>query len=259
MKQRSIALTLAGLLCIGLLSGCGSKDNNRQETPAATPAADENTSSPTGAAQGTYTAGMVLSVDGSQLTLQLYAPAEEDAQTAITGQADGLPSDYVLSEDTLMVGLDDASILRTPDETTGGTLSLADLKPGSILLVQQNADDGTLTDAVLQNADTLAADRLARISAVGDGGLEVTWYQSDDPESVITSYSSVNPALYTPAAAAETLTADDTTPVYRLMDGILTPCALSELTAGELAVISLNADGQALQIVSLEDAATSAL
>lgn len=257
-KNRYIAMTLAGLLCVGLLSGCGSNKNNdtTAESPSPTPDQAESTSSPTGA-EATYSAGMVLSVDGNQLTLQLYTPADNTAQTSIADPADFLLADYTLSQDTLMVALDDESLLRTPDETTGGTLTLADLKPGSILLVQQNADDGTLTDVVVENADTLSSDRLAQVSTVSEDALEVTWYQSDDPESVITSYSNVNPSAYALGTSAEALTTDDSTTVYQLADGILTQSALSDLTAGDLVVVSLSADGQALQIVALGDSTST--
>ena len=263
-KNRYIALTLAGLLCVGLLSGCGSNNSNDDtttESPSLTPAQEDSSNSPTRSltdTEGTaYTAGMVLSVDGSQLTLQLYTPVDDAAQTGIADPADFLLTDYTLSQDTMMVALDNESVLRTPDETTGGTLTLADLKPGSILLVQQNADDGTLTDVVVENADALSSDRLAQISSVSEDGLEVTWYQSDDPESVITSYSDVNPSVYVLDTAAEALTVDDTTAVYQLEEGILTQGTLSDLAAGDLVVVSLSTDGQALQIVALGDTATT--
>lgn len=255
-KNRYIALTLAGLLCVGLLSGCGSNNDNTTESPSPTPAQEDSSNSPTGSltdTEGTaYTAGMVLSVDGSQLTLQLYTPVDDAAQTGIADPADFLLADYTLSQDTMTVALDDESVLRAPDESTGGALTLADLKPGSILLVQQNADDGTLTDVVVENADTLSSDRLAQISSVSEDGLEVTWYQSDDPESVITSYSNVNPSVYILGTTAETLTADDTA-VYQLEGGILTQGTLSDLAAGDLVVVSLSMDRQALQIVALGD------
>lgn len=262
MKQnRYLALTLAGLLCVGLLSGCGSKDKEEDSaaaSPSPTPAAEENTGSLTGTGEGSYAAGMVLSVDGSQLTLQLYAPADDAAQSELTDPAEFQLADYALSQDTLMVAVDDESVLRTPDETAGGTLSLADLKPGSILLVQQDGEGGAPTDVVVENADTLSSDRLAQITTADDSGLEVTWYQSDDPESVITSYSDVNPDSYVLAAQAETLTTDDSTAVYQLKDGLLEQAELSDLSSGALAVVSLSSDGQALQIVVLDSASSAA-
>lgn len=259
-KNRYMALTLAGLLCVGLLSGCGSKDNeedNAVASPSPTPAEEKSTGSLTGTAEGTYAAGMVLSVDGSQLTLQLYAPTDDAAQADITDPADFQPADYALSQDTLMVAVDDESILRTPDETAGGTLTLADLKPGSILLVRQDGEDGAPTDVVVENAGTLSSDRLAQISTVGDSGLEVTWYQSDDPESVITSYSDINPNSYVLGTDAEALTTDDSTTAYLLRDGLLEQVELSDLTAGALVVVSLSSDGQALQIVVLDNTAVA--
>ena len=255
MKQnRYLALTLAGLLSVGLLSGCGSKNNDSDtltESPSPTPV-QESPAVETGTESEAYTAAMVLSVDGSQLTLQLYIPAEEGAAQGIADPADFDLANYVLSQDTMLVAVDDESVLRAPDSADGSSLMLADLKPGTILLVQQNADDGSLTDVVVQNAGEVSADKLAQVTANSETGLEVAWYQSDDPESVVTSYTNVNLDLYALSTESQALAADDSTPVYRLEDGVLVQATLSDLSVGDTLVVSLSADDAPVQIVAIQ-------
>lgn len=244
-----LALTLAALLSVGLLSGCAPKADDSDkltESPSPTPVQE----SPA-AADESYTAAMVLSVDGTQLTLQLYTPAEDTTAQGIADPADFDLANYTLSQDTMLVAVDDESILHGAD---GSALMLADLKPGTILLVQQNADDGSLTDVVVQNAGDLSADKLAQVTASSESGLEVAWYQSDDPESVVTSYTNVNLDLYALSTESQALAADDTTPVYRLEDGVLTQAALSDLTVGDTLVVSLSADNTPVQIVVIQAA-----
>lgn len=259
MKQnRYLALTLVGLLSVGLLSGCGSKANDSDElteSPSPTPAQEspavETNSGSSGEA---YTAAMVLSVDGAQLTLQLYTPADESTAQGIADPAEFDLANYTLSQDTMLVAVDDESVLHSTDDSA---LMLADLKPGTILLVKQNADDGSLTDVVVQNAGDLSSDKLAQVTANSESGLEVAWYQSDDPESVVTSYTNVNLDLYALSTESQALTADDTTPVYRLEDGVLTQAALSDLTVGDTLVVSLSADDTPMQIVVIQGADTT--
>lgn len=255
MKQnRYLALTLAGLLSVGLLSGCGSKNNDSDtltESPSPTPV-QESPAVETGTESEAYTAAMVLSVDGSQLTLQLYTPAEEGAAQGIADPADFDLANYVLSQDTMLVAVNDESILRAPDSADGSSLMLADLKPGTILLVQQNADDGTLTDVVVQNAGEVSADKLAQVTANSETGLEVAWYQSDDPESVVTSYTNVNLDLYALSTESQALAVDDSTPVYRLEDGVLVQATLSDLSVDDTLVVSLSADDAPVQIVAIQ-------
>ena len=159
-KKRYLALTLAGLLCVGLLSACGSDTGNESgteesplESASATPTPEDSSTGETGGLVETlsYSAGMVLSVDGSQLTLQCYTPADGSSEAALTDATHFILSDYVLSQDIVTITVDDESLLHGLEDNTGGSLAVSNLMPGNILLWQQDSDTGALTDVVLQN------------------------------------------------------------------------------------------------------------
>lgn len=131
MKQnRYLALTLVGLLSVGLLSGCGSKANDSDElteSPSPTPVQESPAvETDSGSSDEAYTAAMVLSVDGTQLTLQLYTPADESTAQGIADPAEFDLANYTLSQDTMLVAVDDESVLHSTDDSA---LMLADLKP----------------------------------------------------------------------------------------------------------------------------------
>ena len=178
-KKRYLALTLAGLLCVGLLSACGSDTGNESgteepplESASATPAPEDSSTGETGGLVETlsYSAGIVLSVDGSQLTLQCYTLADGSSEAALTDATDFILSDYMLSQDIVTITVDDEGLLHGLEDSTGGPLAVSDLMPGNILLWQQDADTGALTDMVLQNTGAGAEIQLAQVTAIGEDG-----------------------------------------------------------------------------------------
>lgn len=265
MKQiRFLALTLAGFFCVGLLSACGSDTGNQNstedpplESASATPTPEDGSTGETGrlAETKSYSAGMVLSVNGSQLTLQRYTPADSSSQTELTDAAGFVPGDYILSQDTVTITVEDESLIREPGDSTGGSLTLDALMPGSILLWQQDPDSGVLTDGILQNTGAAAEIRLAQVTSIQEGDSPaVTWYTASDTANPITSYTSVDLSAYTLESTAEDLTADEDTPVYLLENGCLAEGALSDLSIGDTLAVSLSADGQPVQIVLVQEA-----
>lgn len=264
MKQiRFLALTLAGLFCVGLLSACGSDtgnqnsaDNTPLESASTTPTPEDESTGEAGLAETqSYSAGMVLSVDGSQLTLQYYTPVDDSSQTELTAAADFILEDYILSQDTVTITVEDESLLREAGDSTGGSLTLDALMPGSIVLWQQDPDTGVLTDGILQNAGAAAEIRLAQVTSIQERDRPtVTWYTASDTADSITSYTSVDLSAYALESSAEDLTVDEDTPVYLLENGCLAEGALSDLSIGDTLAVSLSADGQPVQIVLIQEA-----
>lgn len=257
-KKRYLALTLAGLLCVGLLSACGSDTGNESgteesplESASATPTPEDSSTGETGGLVETlsYSAGMVLSVDGSQLILQCYTPADGSSEAALTDATDFILSDYVLSQDIVTITVDDESLLHGLEDSTGGSLAVSDLMPGNILLWQQDADTRALTDVVLQN--TAAAEiQLAQVTSIGeDGSLTVTWYTPSDTTDSVTSYTNIDLSAYTLDSSAEELAVDESVSIYLLEDTYLTEGALSDLSVGDTLAVSLSSDGQPVQMV----------
>lgn len=258
-KKRCLALTLAGLLCVGLLSACGSDTGNESgteepplESASATPTPEDSSTGETGGLVETpsYSAGMVLSVDGSQLTLQCYTPADGSSEAVLTNATDFILSDYVLSQNIVTITVDDESLLHRLEDSTGGSLAVSDLMPGNILLWQQDADTGALTDVVLQNTGAAAEIQLAQVTSIGeDGSLTVTWYTPADTTDSVTSYTNIDLSAYTLDSSAEELAVDESISVYLLEDTYLTEGALSDLSVGDTLAVSLSSDGQPVQMV----------
>lgn len=131
-------------------------------------------------------------------------------------------------------------------------MAVSDLVPGNILLWQQDADTGALTDVVLQNTGAGVEIQLAQVTAIGeDGSLTVTWYTPSDTTDSVTSYTNIDLSAYTLESSAEELAVDESVSVYLLEDTYLTEGALSDLSVGDTLAVSLSSDGQPVQMVLL--------
>lgn len=257
MKQlRPMALVLAAALCVGALAACGSSDNGASSpdpTTSGSGTSADSSPSPDGTEEAGYTAGMVLSAADGEITLQLYTPLDETAQ-AVTDPAAFTPEDYTLTQGTESLTITDESVLRALSGGEAISAALADIRPGSILLVQRDAADGTPTDVVIQNYDDAWEDRPAQITDAGDGSLTVTWYQPGEDAQALTSYIGLDVSGYTLESASESLTVEADTPVYQIQDGLLVESSLDGLTDAN-AILSLSSDGQLLQVILCEETA----
>ena len=251
--RRILALTLSAAFCVGLLAACGTADTDQDsqtsQEPESSDASSPDGTEETGAAG--YYAGMVLAADEGQLTLQRYAPADGLSEESLADAADFVPENYQLSAQLETLDLDDESILRTLEDGAGGSVSLADIAPGSILLVQKDTQ-GAAADVVLFSYGEDRADQAAQVIGCADGTLEVSWYQAADGAEM-TSYLDADLSGYTLDSATESLTPSSDTEIYLLQDGLLAPAGLEDLAAGDTVVISTSSAGELLRILVLED------
>lgn len=260
-KKQYAVLALAGILCVGLLGACSSGQNSEEETVTSSPAvSDEDpTDENDDVSEALYAAGVVLSVDGDQVVLQLYE--DEDGNGGIADPDAFLPEDYTLSTETLALTIDDESVMRTLSEEEDTSAALTDLRPGSILLVLTDTD-GTPTDVILQNPGLDQEDRLAQVTDCSDGTLTVTWYQSEDEtEPLLDSYLEIPISDYLPGDTTETLTLTDDVAVYMLEDGCLFQADAEDLLAGDTVIVTLSSDGAPVQLICVsvsEDTGTTA-
>ena len=94
-RKRYVACSLAVVRCLALLVGGGSHSEDTSETEEQTDTSSGTSSSaeetqPVFEESG-YRAGLVLAVDGTQVTVQYDTPLDETAEREITE-----PSDFVL-------------------------------------------------------------------------------------------------------------------------------------------------------------------
>ena len=155
-KKQYAVLALAGILCVGLLGACSSGQNSEEENVTSSPAvADEDsTDENDDVSEALYAAGVVLSVDGDQVVLQLYE--DEDGNGGIADPDAFLPEDYTLSTETLTL-TDDVAVYMLADgclvqadaedllagDTVIVTLS-SDGAPVQLICVSVSEDTGTM-------------------------------------------------------------------------------------------------------------------
>lgn len=94
-RKRYVACSLAVVRCLALLDGGGSRSEDTSETEEQTDTSSGTSSSAEEAQpvfeESGYRAGLVLAVDGTQVTVQYDTPLDETAEKEITE-----PSDFVL-------------------------------------------------------------------------------------------------------------------------------------------------------------------
>ena len=251
-KARYLALTLVAALCVGVIAGCSSGGSSSSSGGDDSASSSGGTSSDLSSggqdAEGSaYSAGLVLAVDDSQVTLQMYQPADSTAEGTIADPADFAAEDYVLSDEVQELDIEDESMLHYLEAGQLESAALADILPGSVLLVQTDETGGTPGDVVIQNYDQTWQDGAAQVVSVSGDSLEVTWYQMDGAS--LTSYLDLDVSAYTPEETAETLAVGSDAVVYQEQDGLLTETDLSSLEAGDNLIISTSSTGDVVRII----------
>ena len=254
-KIRYIALALAAVFCVSLLTACSSSSDEEEDQTG------EETSSLTGAegeeTAAAYWAGLVLSVDGEEVTLQRFAPADSAGTDTVSDPADFQPEDYALAQETQVVTLDDESVLYGLDGTDTVSATLGDVLPGSILLVSEDSD-GVPTDVIIQNYSEAWQDSPAQVVSVGDDTLEVSWYQLESDSSGLKSYLDTDLTGAVLDGTTESLTVSENTAVYQVQDGMLAEAALEDL-AGQDVLVSVSSAGEVLRVIQLNSGSDTAL
>ena len=257
-RKRYIACSLAIVLCLVHLAGCGSSSEDTSETADQT-----DTSSDTSSAEETqsvseesgYRAGLVLAVDGTQVTVQYYTPL--DGTSEIAEPADFALQDYTLSQSTEVLNIEDEGVIQPLDETDG-TVALSDIRPGTILLIQQDETEGTLTEVILQNSGQNGEMSIAHVVSNSETGLEILWYQPGEDAAELTSYLEVDLSGYELAETSETLAVNTDVPVYQSQDGALLEDSLDSLAAGDTVILCYNADGDLERLILCDTAEAAA-
>ena len=194
-------------------------------------------------------AALALAVDGEEVTLQRFAPADSAGTDTVSDPADFQPEDYALAQETQVVTLDDESVLYGLDGTDTVSATLGDVLPGSILLVEEDSD-GVPADVIIQNYSEAWQDSPAQVISAGDDTLEVDWYQLESGSGGLVSYLDVDLTGAMLSGTTESLTVSENTAVYQVQDGMLTEAALEDMT-GQDVLISTTSSGEVLRVIQL--------
>ena len=249
--KRILAMSLAAVFCMGILAACGSTEDDQttQDTSDTENTTDTSETEDLSSSQDGYTAGMVLEVTETDVTVQLYTPADDSTEQMIADAADFVLADYTLSEETESLSTDDPALLQALED---GGEELSGLRLGDTVLLRWDEEDSTLAEVILPD-DAAQDSRAAQVEVIGDGTLEVSWYLAESDEAEISSYLSLELDGWTLDSSTETLTFGTDTAVYRVQDGILVEAASEDISEGDTIIVSSGESGEVTQIILLAD------
>lgn len=253
MKKQSVLLSaLSGLLCLSLLAACssGSGGEASQEDTSQNSSAAASSSAPSDSSEqeAGYRAGLVLSAEGSAVTLQMYQSLQ-DEDSLITDPSSFVLDGYALTAETQQLAVPEG-ILHTVNENGSQSAALEEIRPGSVLLIQRSPEDESLADVILEQDTSGNEERVAEVTAVGENSVELLFYQSEE-DVPLNSYIDADLSGYAMETSVQTFTLGEELTVYLSDRGYLEQGEASDIRVGDVLAVTLSPEGALTQAVEV--------
>ena len=250
-KRNALLFALSGLMCLNVLADCSSDSNGdaSQEDVSQSTGVTTASSSETGrSVQEGYRAGLVLSAEGSSVTIQMYQSLQ-DTDSLITDPSSFALDGYALTAETEQLAIPE-DILHTVDDNGTQSAALAEIQPGSVLLIQQDAEDESLVDVILEKDTSGNEERVAEVTAVDENSVELLFYQNEE-ETPLNSYVDADLNGYVMETSVQTFTLGEELTVFLSDRGYLEQGETSDIRVGDVLAVTLSPEGKLTQAIQL--------
>lgn len=253
-KRKVLLLALSGLFCVTLLSACASSDSGSaagEENASQSSGGDSSSAADTGSssarAEG-YQAGLVLSAQGSSVTLQMYQSLQEE-DSLITDPLSFTLDGWALTAETRQLAIPE-NLLHTVSETGSQSAALAEIQPGIVLLIQEDPEDDSLTDVILEPDTSGQEQRVAEVTAVDGDSVELLFSQSEE-DAPLNSYIDADLSGYTSESTVQTFPLGEGLTVYGSDRGYLEQGESSDIRVGDMVAVTLSSEGELTRLILL--------
>lgn len=253
MKKRNMLLfALSGLFCLNLLCACSSDSGSDAEAADASESSGVTSSSASDAGSTVqeegYQAGLVLSAEGSAVTLQMYQSLQ-DEDSLITDPSSFTTDGWALTAETRQLAIPE-DILHTVNENGSQSAALEEIQPGSVLLIQEDPEDDSLADVILEQDTSGQEQRVAEVTAVDQDSVELLFSQSEE-DAPLNSYVDADLSGYTQESTVQTFTLGEDLTVYGTDRGYLEQGEISDIQVGNMVAVTLSPEGELTQVIQL--------